>query len=504
VTQHLPTNIKKYLRSNPQKSAREIAKHLNTTRREINSILYRDPDNFISVGTDPPLWHLSSSVEPVQVVESKIEPIPRTRDPRIPSNPHRQHKNFRPILENSKDTTSEILHIEDFEFFVQKLNVAYTAEIIASIDESIFEEKITKAWIRLNIPTRSQKRFRQLMTENQLIEEKSTVGDLFSSDNTLRKSEIIRNLQLLILLDGYTSIPSIAEFSTQGKLHQHCDFQLLQRTQPDPIISRLTDDLEILNRRAKGETLDAIAPTYGLTRERIRQRQRDMSVYGIEISSIAIRNQKKNAADDRKQAIICQYILNSPGCTYEEIQMALGFTQAEVRRLTPMQFKKFLAPIRRVGYNSMTQNQILDAIRMAATLEYPLSGPGFDELINSNLVTCVSRVRILQIFGTWSRACELAGVESLTPVRPSYDRIWSQTDLWEYLMDFVLDPDASHSVGEYDKWARDRPGDRPSSGTLRNYLGQWSEILAVALVKLRDEPYNEKFRRNLESSVNKS
>jgi hypothetical protein len=190
VTQHLPTNIKKYLRSNPQKSAREIAKHLNATRREINSILYRDPDNFISVGTDPPLWHLSSSVEPVEpieVVESKIEPIPRTRDPGIPSNPHRQRKNFRPIIENSKDTTSETLHIEDFEFFVQKLNVAYTAEVIASIDESIFEEKITKAWIRLNIPTRSQKRFQQLMTENQLIEEKSTVGDyskLTTSDSS--------------------------------------------------------------------------------------------------------------------------------------------------------------------------------------------------------------------------------------------------------------------------------------------------------------------------------
>ena len=107
----------------------------------------------------------------------------------------------------------------------------------------------------------------------------------------------------------------------------------------------------------------------------------------------------------------------------------------------------------------------------------------------------------MQIFGSWSNACELAGVESLAPVRTSYDRIWTESDLWEYLMDFLLSSQNSNSVENYDNWAREKPGDRPSSGTLRNYLGQWNEIMSVALLNLRKDPYHSRFRSLLERSV---
>ena len=499
MTQHLPTLIKKFLRSNPLKSARDIAKNLDATRQEINSVLYRHPGIFNSIGSDPPLWRLVSMDESgnhgeKSTTSNSSNNIDDTKEEFVVGSKH--------AIESQPISTREI-EIADMHYLVNQLRSLKFIELSSTPNPKILSEVITRAWIKLNIPEEFKIRFQKFMKEHHLAENKITLGELFAELSTAGNSEILRNLHLLILLNGYISIVDLVKFAQEGRLKDHPDFALVEFRRTDPTIERLTEDLLIINLRANGETLRSVALQFGLTKERIRQRQRDLAIYGINFSPSLIRLGRKLTSDERKKEVICQYILKFPGCTVDEIQESLQMSRSEIRQLLPKTYKKFLAPTRRIANSSMTKAEILDAIRFASTLEYPLSGPGFDELLKSNAIKCVSRVRILQIFGTWSHACDLAGVESLLPGRQSYDRNWSETDLWEYLMDFLLSNPESFSFGTYDGWARERPGDRPSSGTLRNYLGPWSEVLSTALLKLRDDQYHEIFKQNQESGVNK-
>lgn len=466
--------MQNFLRLQPSKSAREIARHLGVTRREVNSILYREVNVFASAGTDPPVWHL-------------------LRPEDLPGNliPHQKsHKTPNTTIE-SADLSSVIFH------------VTYSEDVSHSTPMWKYPnvEKITKAWIKVNIPSKFQHKFERLLKEQFPTNAEVSIGELFESAHNIHRSALFQNLRLLLLLDGYTSLEAIAHDAAENRLRQNADFEYLLSLRHVPEISRFNDDMEILNRRAGGETLDSIAPTYGLTRERIRQRIRGLSVYGITASNIEIRNRIRKINEDRKILVAFKYITEFPGSTSEEIQNSLCCTASEVKQLLDYRLQRYIAPPKRSGSKTMSNTEILAAIRLASTFEYPLSGPGFDELIESQLLECVSRVRILQIFGSWSNACELAGVESNASVRTSYDRTWTETDLWEYLIDFLLSTQSSNASGNYDNWAREKPGDRPSIATLRNYLGQWNEIVGIALLKLRNEPYHSRYRTLLESIV---
>jgi len=56
-------------------------------------------------------------------------------------------------------------------------------------------------------------------------------------------------------------------------------------------------------------------------------------------------------------------------------------------------------------------DELLGAIRTAGTMEFPLSSDGYDDLLRRGFIKGVTSVRIGQIFGSWRRACEIAGVE---------------------------------------------------------------------------------------------
>lgn len=499
MEQDIIAEIQSLLRSNPAKSARDIARHLNVTRQEVNSILYRESQMFISLGNSPPLWSLTSgtfdnrSLAPNNDSNPTFNQLTKDRNHRKPRES---------IFPSDFKSPRRMIEIDDLSTLILKTASLRDLNGVSLNRNHPTNEKITKAWIKLNISPRFQTRFQKTLNEYFKKNKEVSTEEMFELVPELKRSEITLNYKLLVLLGGYISIESIAQSATCGQLLLDNDYIYLLSLRNDPDIRRLIEDLEILSRRAGGETLDSISTTYGITRERIRQRLRDLSIYGVAISPVEIRNTKKNAVLTKKTSILSRYVIEFPGCTNEEMTAALDFSAAEIRQYLDPKLRRFIAPIRRNGSPTMSETEILDAIKLAGSLEYPLSGPGFDELIDSNLVNCLSRVRIMQIFGSWSNACELAGVESLVPVRSSYDRIWTENDLWEYLMDFLLSPQTSNSVGNYDNWAREKPGDRPSSGTLRNYLGQWSEIMSLALLNLRKNPYHSKFRTLLERHAN--
>ena len=476
-------------------SAKEIARQLDVSRKEVNSILYREIEKLASVGLDPPLWYLlpTKDTDSTSSTQAKIthtsKGLPSKQWIAQQTGDHHLSGKSQPVeMEDLVSSIQRITSIKNFDFLLTNRN--YPSN-----------ERITKAWICINIPRKLQAKFHNLLEEHCGKDDEVSLGEILDLLSALQKSLITRNLGSLMLFRGYTSIESIAQFASQGRLSSHIDFPYLISLKQEPKIHRLVQDLEILNRRASGETLESISRTYGITRERIRQRLQGMSIYGVTLSPVKIRNTKKTLNEDRNASLISSFIVQYPGCTKLEIQESLNLSNRELAKHLNARLRRFIAPEKRNVVNLMSKEEILEAIKLASTFEYPLSGPGFDELLQTNLVSCVSRMRIMQIFGSWSNACELAGVESLAPVRSSYDHIWTESDLWKYLVDFILSPQTSNSTTNYDCWAREKPGDRPSTGTLRNYLGTWSEIVGLALLKIREDPYHSKFKKLMESPV---
>ena len=60
MTESLLNQIVNVLRAKPDSKASSIAKALGVKRGEVNSVLYKNPRLFDSVGTDPPVWRVTS------------------------------------------------------------------------------------------------------------------------------------------------------------------------------------------------------------------------------------------------------------------------------------------------------------------------------------------------------------------------------------------------------------------------------------------------------------
>ena len=60
-------------------------------------------------------------------------------------------------------------------------------------------------------------------------------------------------------------------------------------------------------------------------------------------------------------------------------------------------------------------------------------------------------------------------------------RRWSDHDLAEIVRQYLLDPDVPNSANRFDAWKRVNVPDGPSSQTVRNRFGSWTEAKRRAL-----------------------
>jgi hypothetical protein len=485
VNDGLLGKLQSILENHPQSLAVEIAQKLNTTKKSVNSLLYSHKEIFEPNGDTPPRWRLRSNT-------------------RINHNSHVHPPDDsfqRNVTEWSGVTAMSVLEecIDDISTILEWCSKQRPKLSISKFNEGELRETVTTQWIKLNTSknyrTTAKKHLKVLTKKNKVVPIQQFIEYLF--DQGERK--LAENYLLMILLGGSISVVSLIEHAANGNLEKHIDLDYLKDLTRDKDLKRLCDDLGIVNRRAQGETLEDISRTMSLTRERVRQRQKKISdAYGLQNSRSLIREQKQQQSEMILIRAVNSFLGSHPGVNMEQLAARFSVSPQKLRRSIHPGIRKFVMSPRKTGTNSMAEMEILEALRQAATYEYPLSGPGFDDLVAQDLIRCVSRVRVMQIFGTWSNACDKAGVESIAAVRPYYDRIWTENDLWEYVIDFLLTPEIGASVGSYDTWAKEKPGDRPSVGTLRNYLGPWSEVVAAAALKLRLEPYSSRFKIYLE------
>ena len=247
----------------------------------------------------------------------------------------------------------------------------------------------------------------------------------------------------------------------------------------------LLRDFEMLSRRFRGETLDMIGERFGLTRERARQIIAARTGNEFAKYKDVIAANEKNLKDTEVQKL-CSFIKNRPGVDWEEVIEYFPGTPLTKKDL-PEPIAKLVRSLRKsslAGERQWSDQEVFEAIAEAGTHYFPLGKANYDYLLGKGAVKGPSSSSIMVRYKSWSNACELAGVECFTP-KTHYSKLWSDAELTQFVVSFILSDSDSTSMGQYDKWRLSQVNETPSSALIRITFEGWSGTLAVAFETLR-------------------
>jgi DNA-binding CsgD family transcriptional regulator len=359
---------------------------------------------------------------------------------------------------------------------------------------SILDHKLTELWFTLNFTRRLRAEIREV--EDELAP--ATVGDLLAGAlerDPIGGRGIVVHLELLVRNGTYINPTSLVRAAMHGKWEELKQGGLLSRLSTAKR-DRLERSLDMVVMRAAGMSLQEIGAHFGVTRERVRQLLLDFTdVIDEQRENVLVSKAEEN------QRRVLEVLSARPGLTKSELEESLDSTWEQISKDVPRRWAKFIGSEARVGNPRWSREQILAAIRRAARVEEPLSRKTFDLLVKERVVDCCSTVRIAQVFGKWSTACELAGVESVSSWIDEYERSWTEDDCIQWMCEFLLSEGSSRSVGSYDQWAKTQDGQPPSSGTIRGIAGQWSLVTNRALLALRWDEYATWHREAMEADL---
>jgi hypothetical protein len=170
-----------------------------------------------------------------------------------------------------------------------------------------------------------------------------------------------------------------------------------------------------------------------------------------------------------------------PGMNESEVLVRTGLTSQQLWRIDPSGVGRLTLRDRAKPLSRWTDAELLELLRKAATYHFPLSGPKWDQLVALGEIDGPSAQLVFKRFGSWTRACELAGVEFVEGVRSDYGRLWSTRDLEEIVVEYLLREQSKGTLHDFENWLSTKDG-YPSLPTVRNYLGPWSVMKQTALL----------------------
>jgi AraC-like DNA-binding protein len=277
----------------------------------------------------------------------------------------------------------------------------------------------------------------------------------------------------------------------------------------------------IVELRAQGKTLEEIGQFVSLTRERVRQliveyalsdeiaiRSAELAEpkiaalqFDLETSNLTFplepsfvsalesvlehghQHETHLDVSETKALIaekITRFLRTNPGLLQSELESQTGISLKTISRLISRNALRFVireSTSLRTPSRSMSDQQILDSIKYAATYQWPLTSTKYDELVGVGEIGGPKAQRIMQIFGSWTQACELAGVEPKASVRNFYDRRWSEQELEGFVIAYFSEDSSTGSWQDFEGWLS-QDDSRPSGGTIRTRLGDgsWSDL----------------------------
>jgi len=263
------------------------------------------------------------------------------------------------------------------------------------------------------------------------------------------------------------------KFLTQGLEVQDIDEEVLR-------INKRND--EIVELRTSGKSLEEIGEKFGVTRERVRQillKSGAPSFSEVKALRESIRADKL----EEIKSLAIKRVAEHPFKTIDEIAEELEVSGIELKRImTPQESNLFARPLRS-GAQKWSDQEIIEVLKEAATLEFPLTVKSYSKLLEDGFLKGPSAGRIAQRFRSWQTACDLAGVEAGVRTRTLDISRWTDDDLYVAVIHYLKLPESSGAATDYDAWASTQD-DVPSLGTLRNRLGAWNQIRNTAIEKM--------------------
>lgn len=253
-------------------------------------------------------------------------------------------------------------------------------------------------------------------------------------------------------------------------------------------------DLQCAARILEGQTLEQVGTALGVTKERVRQRIARVGLSGR--SAQAIEQSHREEERRRYRPRVEEFIRLHPGCFIDEILEATGCPIDRADEfVAALEWLTLDVADGEDNVDDLLPSQIetrgrgIEAIRLAATLSFPLSYKAYDELLREGYIRGPSAVRLIQVFGTWRTACDAAGVESgRSGTAPGHAAIWTHDEVLDSVCDFLACLEYRGQASRYDEWRsnEDRLHESPSFGTVRNVLGHsWASVRRRALLCMR-------------------
>ena len=193
---------------------------------------------------------------------------------------------------------------------------------------------------------------------------------------------------------------------------------------------------------------------------------------------------------------ISRYLQDKPGVTLEEIANALNAPLTDVTAAArPVDWlilgaDELVQPTVRIESDAIvaSRDRARAALLAASLMAKPLSHQSYTALIREGRVKGPSVARIVQLFGSWTTACNEVGVTSGEPLRSNYERTWTEDDLLNYVERFLRDTTFRGASHQFDQWRAtvNHSEKVPSLGTVRNIVGgTWNDIRTQALRRMR-------------------
>jgi hypothetical protein len=193
---------------------------------------------------------------------------------------------------------------------------------------------------------------------------------------------------------------------------------------------------------------------------------------------------------------ISRYLQDKPGVTLEEIANALNAPLTDVTAAArPVDWlilgvDELVQPTVRIESDAIvaSRDRARAALLAASLMAKPLSHQSYTALIREGRVKGPSVARIVQLFGSWTTACNEVGVTSGEPLRSNYERTWTEDDLLNYVERFLRDTMFRGASHQFDQWRAtvNHSEKVPSLGTVRNIVGgTWNDIRTQALRRMR-------------------
>ncbi|MCL1870851.1 MAG: hypothetical protein FWF90_10625 [Promicromonosporaceae bacterium] len=229
-----------------------------------------------------------------------------------------------------------------------------------------------------------------------------------------------------------------------------------------------------------GHTQAEIGQALGLTRGRVSQILAADDGVDREAARAA-RAAAREADEARLRRRVLAVAATGLARSAADVAVMSGSDERAVRRVGGRTLSAFLG-VDKQGPARWSEDEILEALRMAATYEWPLSRAGYQALVDEGEVQGPSAQRIEQLYG-WAAACELAGVESPRREGRDYQSNWTDDDIWHYARRYVEQKGPTAGFSGYDIWRAEHAPGAPSSGVLRGRLGRWNEVRRSILIE---------------------